>query len=461
MNALDRHLALIGFMGAGKSTLGPEVARRLARPFVDLDAEIEQHAAASISTIFATRGEVEFRAIEQKLACEALDSVVPAVISLGGGAMVSKTTARRLRERALTVFVEVDVDEAWKRARRSRRRPLAERESEFRQLFEQRLPLYEDAADARARDADDIVLAAAGIVVEEGAYDSLAVTGASEAAIDERVLGIHPPPVELPTHTVGGKTLAECERLWRALRLERAGTLVAIGGGTTTDLAGYVAAAYLRGISWVAVPTTLVGQVDAAIGGKTGIDLPEAKNLVGAFHWPASTVIDPELLATLPSAERRNGLAEVVKTGLLAGAELWELPEPELVRRCAAFKAAVCLRDPRDEGERSMLNLGHTFAHALEAASEYALPHGEAVALGLTAALRLSELPEDAARVEELLQPVPARVDLDSAWAALQRDKKSRDGRVQLVLLDAPGKPRTGVELPESDVRRALADLIA
>ena len=448
-------------MGAGKSTLGREVARRLARPFLDLDAEIERHASASISTIFATRGEVEFRAIEQKLACEALDSTIPAVISLGGGAMVSKTTARRLRERALTVFVEADVDEAWKRARRSRRRPLAERESEFRELFEQRLPLYEDAADARGRDADDIVLAAAGIVVEEGAYGSLGMPEACEIAIDERVLGIHPPPVALPIHAVGGKALADCERLWRALRLERGGTLVAIGGGTTTDVAGYVAATYMRGIPWAAVPTTLVGQVDAAVGGKTGIDLPDGKNLVGAFHWPERTVVDPELLATLPAAERRNGLAEVVKTGMLAGEELWELPEPELVRRCAAFKAAVCLRDPRDDGERAMLNLGHTFAHALEAASEYTLPHGEAVALGLTAALRLSDLPDHAVRVQELLEPELARVDAQTAWAALQRDKKVRGGSVQLVLLDAPGKPRTGVELPEQDVRRALTDLIA
>ena len=448
-------------MGAGKSTLGREVARLLARPFVDLDAEIERHASAPISTIFATRGEVEFRAIEERLACGALDAVPPAVISLGGGAMVSKTTARKLRERALTVLVEVDVDEAWKRARRSRRRPLAERESEFRQLFEQRLPLYEDAADARARDAADIVLAAAGIVVEEGAYGSLAVPDTCEVAIDERVRVLHPPPLELPTHAIDGKTLADCERLWRALRLERGGTLVAIGGGTTTDVAGYVAATYMRGIPWIAVPTTLVGQVDAAIGGKTGVDLPEGKNLVGAFHWPERTVVDPELLDTLPAAERRNGLAEVVKTGLLAGGELWELPEPELVRRCAAFKAAVCLRDPRDEGERAMLNLGHTFAHALEAASEYTLPHGEAVALGLTAALRLSDLPDDAARVQELLEPELARVDADTAWAALQRDKKASGGSVQLVLLEAPGQPRTGVELPEQDVRRALTDLIA
>ena len=121
------------------------------------------------------------------------------------------------------------------------------------------------------------------------------------------------------------------------------------------------------------VPTTLIGQVDAAIGGKTAIDIPEGKNLVGAFHWPVRTVIDPVLLETLPADERLNGMAEVVKTGLLAGEPLWELPDAELVRRCAAFKSALCLRDPRDEGPRHVLNLGHTFAHALEAAAGYAL----------------------------------------------------------------------------------------
>src|SRR5206468_12581222 len=141
---------------------------------------------------------------------------------------------------------------------------------------------------------------------------------------------------------------------------------------------------------WIAVRSTLVGQVDAAIGGKVGIDLPEGKNLAGAFHWPAATVIDTALLETLPDEELRNGLAEVVKTGLLAGEPLWELERDEQVRRCAAFKAAVCLADPLDRGVRAQLNLGHTFAHALEAGSGYRLPHGRAVALGLLAALRLS-----------------------------------------------------------------------
>ena len=208
------------------------------------------------------------------------------------------------------------------------------------------------------------------------------------------------------------------------------------------------------------MPSTLLGQVDAAIGGKTAIDLPEGKNLVGAFHWPAETVIDTSLLETLPEEERRNGLAEVVKTGLLAGDPLWELETDEQVRRCAAFKAAVCLRDPFERGERIQLNLGHTFAHALEAASGYAVPHGRAVALGLTAALRMSGLDEEARTVEEVLQPEPVAVDSDSAWNALQRDKKAADGRLRLVLLDAPGEPRVE-EVEPGRVREALDALIA
>ena len=153
-------------------------------------------------------------------------------------------------------------------------------------------------------------------------------------------------------------------------------------------------------------------------------------------------------------------MAEVVKTGLLAGEPVWELPQPELVRRCAAYKAGVCLRDPHEQGERAVLNLGHTFAHALEAAGGYAGPsHGEAVALGLLAALRLSGLETTA--VEEVLAPRPVRVDRKAAWAGLARDKKARGGKPRLVLLDAPGKPVAGVELPEEQVRAALDELIA
>ena len=170
-------------------------------------------------------------------------------------------------------------------------------------------------------------------------------------------------------------------------------------------------------------------------------------------------MIDPALLDTLPEPQRLEGMAEVVKTGLLAGEPFWGLPELELVRRCAAFKAAICLRDPHEQGERAVLNLGHTFAHALEAAAGYeGLTHGRAVALGLLAALRLSG--RDTRVVEEVLRPQPARVDRERAWEAMHRDKKARGGEIRLVLLGANG-PEHGVVLPEAEVRRELDRLIA
>jgi 3-dehydroquinate synthetase len=262
------------------------------------------------------------------------------------------------------------------------------------------------------------------------------------------------------THEVQGKTADDLQRLWRSLRIERGGTVVAFGGGTTTDLAGFAAATYMRGVEWVAVPTSLVGQVDAAIGGKTAVDLPGGKNLVGAFHWPARVVIDAGVLETLPAGERANGMAEAVKTGLLAGEPVWELPEHELVRRCAAYKAGVCVSDPHDHGPRNVLNLGHTFAHALEAAAGYALPHGQAVALGMLAALQLSGNEEALATVRRVLAPKPVQVDRDVAWAALARDKKARGGSPRLVLLEPGQAPRWGVEVPAADVRSALNELI-
>jgi shikimate kinase/3-dehydroquinate synthase len=472
VHALTRHVALIGFMGAGKTTLGAQVADRLGRSFVDVDAEIEGDSGTSVSALFAEHGESAFRAREEAQAHAALSRPAPAVVVLGGGALGSERTRETLRERALTVLVETDPGEAWDRVSGTDR-PLAPDEASFRRLYEQRQPAYRAAADANARDADDVMLAAAGVHVRVGALELLGElvpgTGDLALAADTHVLGIHGTTAQPAlgarlrfTHELSAgeaaKTVAASERLWRALRLDRDGVVVALGGGSATDAAGFVAATYLRGIDWVAVPTTLVGQVDAAIGGKTALDLPEGKNLVGAFHWPARTVSDPSVLETLPPSERRNGLAEVVKTGLLAGEPFWELPEPELVRRCAAFKSAICVRDPHDRGPRTALNLGHTFAHALEAASGYALSHGDAVALGLLAALRLSGL--DTAVVEEVLRPEPVPADRERAWAALARDKKSTRGTPRLVLLDAPGRPRTGVELPAAEVRRALDELI-
>ena len=438
--AVGRHLALIGFMGAGKSTIGAEVARRTGRPFVDTDAEIEARHGP-IPDLFA-EGESTFRQLEARVVEEALGAAEPAVIALGGGAFEAAAT-----HRALAVLLDVDVATAWQRSSETGR-PLAETETAFRALYASRD--YRSVADAVAADADDVILASLGI--ELGG--EVGEDGAALVA-DERVLELH--PLELGSlHTASSKTLEEAQRIWAALPIGRDGTIVGYGGGTTTDLAGYVAAAYMRGVRWVSVPTTLVGQVDAGVGGKTAIDLPEAKNLVGAFHYPDRVVIQPQLLETLPEAERRNGLAEIVKTGLLAGRPVWELPEEEMIRACAAFKAEVCLEDPYERaGRREILNLGHTFGHALEAASDYRLSHGEAVALGLTAALRLSGLGES-----DVLDVHPVRVDRERAWTALQRDKKAREGRIRLVLLEELGRPVVR-EVEPAEVRAALDELIA
>jgi shikimate kinase/3-dehydroquinate synthase len=438
-------------MGAGKTM----AAGALGLPLIDSDELVERAAGKPIADIFRDDGEAAFRAYEE----EAI------VLALGGGAVTSAKVREALGE-TLTIWLDVDVDTCWQRVRGSDR-PLAQDEVEFRRLYEERRALYMEVADVVARDADDVALAVAGVHVERGALTKLGelVPGEGPLALvsDAHVAGIHGADAQLAlrgrlaeTHELPpgeeAKTLTVVDRLWQELRLDRAGTVVALGGGCTLDATGFAAATYLRGIDWVPVATSLVAQVDAAIGGKTAINLPQGKNLVGAFHWPARTVIDPALLGTLPDAQRREGMSEVVKTGLLAGEPLWELPDDELVRRCAAFKAAVCLRDPHDRGERKMLNLGHTFAHALEAAAGYeGVTHGQAVALGLLAALRLSGRDTDV--VEELLQPKPVRVDRERAWEALLRDKK---GALRLVLLDG-----YDVSVPAEAVRRELDRLIA
>ncbi len=428
VGALEKHLALIGFMGAGKSTIGREVAERTQRPFVDTDDEIERRHG-SIPELFE-RGEPEFRSVEEEIVAEALAGP-DSVIALGGGAVLSPRTRERLEARAFTVHLAVKVEDAWERVRGSDR-PLAQSENDFRRLHESRQGLYAETAGAFARSVDEVLLGALSIRVGNGQRPAL--EGPAALVADEHVLGLYQFELGGTTHRVpageAAKTADVVERLLTELELGRDGTIVAFGGGSTTDVAGFAAATYLRGIDWIAVPTTLVGQVDAAIGGKTGIDLEQA--------------------------ERRNGMAEVVKTGLLGGEDVWALPEEEMIRACAAFKAGIVLSDPYErEGRRTILNLGHTFAHALETGSGYRVSHGEAVALGLLAALRLSAQSTDV--VEEVLRPQPVQADPDAAWAAMKRDKK---GEGVFVLLEGPGRPVV-TTVPDHDARTALNALIA
>jgi shikimate kinase/3-dehydroquinate synthase len=452
-------------MGAGKTTLGRLLAERLDRRLVDVDRQLEGRVQLSIGQFFAKRGETEFRILEASYVREAANRVPPAVLALGGGAVTSPEARNALAQRTLTILVDVDVDTGWERVRGTDR-PLAQDEASFRKLYAERQPLYRELADAvvESGDVDGATFAAAGVRHELGALERLGalVPGDGPVALvaDATVLGIHGAAAQaalgdrlVSTHELpageAAKQLEVVGRLWSELRLDRGGTVVALGGGAATDTAGFAAATYLRGVPWVAVPTTLVGQVDAGIGGKTAIDIPQGKNLVGAFHWPARVIIDEAVLETLPERERRQGQAELIKTELLAGRELD-------VRAAAAYKAALCLRDPYDRGPRQWLNLGHTFAHALEAAADFDLPHGEAVALGLLAALRLSG--RDTARVVDALDPQPVQVDRERAWQALQRDKKRTGDEINLVLLGDDG-PLVEARPPD-EVRAALDSLI-
>jgi shikimate kinase / 3-dehydroquinate synthase len=272
------------------------------------------------------------------------------------------------------------------------------------------------------------------------------------------------------------KTIAHAEIVWTELAragMTRADVVVALGGGVIGDLAGFCAATYQRGVRVVQVPTTLVAQVDSALGGKTGVDLPEAKNYVGAYHQPQAVIADTDALATLPAEELAAGYAEVVKTALIAGGGLWELvrggadpASPEVIAACAHTKLRIVARDERDGGARQALNLGHTVGHAIEAVTGYATyRHGEAVALGLLAALRLSGNGDLRAEVAELLHarglPIELRdVDPDAVVMATARDKKRMgEGPVPFVLLPEPGEPRPGSPVAPRELIAAVREL--
>jgi shikimate kinase/3-dehydroquinate synthase len=501
-------LVLIGFMGAGKTSAARAIAGALGVRAVDSDEELERRIGP-IEAYFAEHGEAAFRAEEEALVGRLLERPPSPVISLGGGAVLSAAVREGLRGHTV-VLVHVDAATAWRRCGH-KRRPLARDPEGFAALHAQRAPLYESLADAILLDSGrETVRRAAGALrglasapagtkllwattasgdypvhVGEGLLESglWAVPGRRFLVTDEAVgalyaerLGDVTADVRIPPGEEA-KTLTTAERVLRALA--RAGMdhddhVAALGGGVVGDLAGFAAAVYQRGVGVVQVPTTLVAQVDSAYGGKTGVDLPEGKNYVGAYHQPRAVLADPRLLETLPAAELSAGWAEVIKTALIAGGPLWSrvrrgdrAVDRDLVLACARTKLAVVARDERDAGRRQVLNLGHTVGHAIETATSYRrYRHGEAVGLGLLAALTLSGRPDLRSEVSDLLSThdLPTSLDPDvdheAVLTAVQRDKKRRGGRVGFVLVEAPGDVRTGAPVAEPDVRSALAELL-
>ena len=525
-------LVFIGFMGAGKSRAARRVAARLGQEAIDSDRLLAAELGESIESFFDNHGEAAFREREEALVLSLLDRPGPAVLALGGGAVESARVRERLAHH-LSIYLAVDHELAWQRAHDSGR-PLARDKARFGELLAIRTPLYEATARAvlptEEGGAPEAALEAAvalqgpgvpstvrliwartadggyPVYVGKGALDAIGALwpGGARAfsVVDEHVDALHGArlvtalsPSVPQGATVGVppgeryKTLQEAERVLTELAragMQRSDALVALGGGVVGDLAGFCGAVYQRGVPVVHVPSSLVAQIDSAYGGKTGVDLPEAKNYVGSFHQPGAVFTDPALLSTLPLAELRAGFAEVVKTGLIAGGALWEdvlaldpideaferNPErvEKLIEGCIRLKLDVVARDELDLGERAALNLGHTFAHALEAATGYTrYRHGEAVALGLLVATRLSEQvlglePSVREGVLDLLRQnaLPTIFDgpsVDDLLRHASLDKKRRGAQRNLVLIGAPGRVAIESEVSEEALRDAIQEI--
>jgi shikimate kinase/3-dehydroquinate synthase len=505
-------IVLVGFMGAGKTTAALRIGAERGLRVTDADRLIEERSATTISEIFERDGEPGFRALEENVVCELLGRAGPGeIVSMSGGAVTSERVRAALADH-LVLWLDVDPDLAWRRVGDSDR-PLARDRVSFDARHAERSALYASVADAVAPASSGLSFGRLHDAIARlrgapaGTRLLWALSGSSEYPvwIGRGVLGSELWPLErgparrfcvtdehvapLWLDAIGeldgvvvipagerSKSVEEAQRVWRELTaggVTRADHLVALGGGVVGDLAGFCAATYQRGVPVVQVPTTLAAQVDSAYGGKTGVDLPEAKNYVGVYHQPAGVLVDPATLETLPAAELSAGYAEVIKTALIAGGTLWQRIAADrpiddgVIFDCARCKLAVVAADERDDGRRQVLNLGHTVGHAIETVTEYRrYRHGEAVGLGLLAALSLSGQEELRAKVAELLSEhgLPTRadgLDPDVVARATQRDKKRLAGAVPFVLVDAPGCVRYGGEVSTSQLADALVELCA
>jgi 3-dehydroquinate synthase len=542
---VEANIVLIGFMATGKSAVGERVASRLGRPFIDTDALIEAQTGRPVPRIFAEMGEAAFRRLEAGVVADAA-ARSGCVIATGGGVVLSPDNMDRLRRGGLVIALHADPRAILARAGGGGDRPLLgdDPEGNVRRLLEERAPLYHGAdlaietsllsVDAVADRVVAFVRARAGtgaartahphpacVRVDLGvrSYDVWIGEGVLEdaAAYVERcgirgrlALLTHPRIDALYGRALAdrlraagydvvalsvpaaesSKSLRVAERMYHALidaRFDRHAAVLALGGGVAGDLGGFVAATFLRGIAWVAVPTTLLAQVDASIGGKTGINL-RAKNLVGAIHQPALVLSDIGTLRSLPLRAVRSGMAEVVKTGVIGDPLLFEFVEQRtrailrrdpdalawIVGRCAAYKAGVVAGDEREAGERMVLNYGHTIGHGIEAAAGYrGLTHGEAIAVGMTLEAKVSARLGicDAVLVERQTRTLaalglPVRLGAlgrgqapasDRIQAAMAHDKKAGAGRLRFALPEALGRTVIRDDVPPALVEEVLA----
>jgi 3-dehydroquinate synthase len=515
-------------MGTGKTTVGEKVAERLGRPFVDTDQIIRDRLGKPIPQIFKDYGEPFFRAIEASI-CAEMGQGRGLVVSTGGGALVRWENLKSIAgEGNIIICLTANPDEILHRLDHdTRNRPLVDKENGHHnrkkailELLESRREHYNRIRlrlDTTGRGVDDLVDEVLAIferesrlnemripvwtpenrytiLCERGLLNQLPqwleaynlrgrmalVTTENLAALYGPRLAALLPQVPLLTMPDGEqhKTLATVQKLYAefaAAGLDRGGLVLAFGGGVVGDTAGFAAASYMRGVGLVQIPTSLLAMVDSSVGGKVGVDISEGKNLVGAFKQPELVLIDPEVLGSLPEIELQCGLAEAIKHGLIADLDLLDQSgalragEARAIRQAVRVKVEVVQRDPYEKSERAHLNLGHTFAHAIERVSQYQWRHGQAVAAGLLAAIKLSAhleklSPEKAAYAADVVKSIGLATHLgdfsaEALWAAMGTDKKWRDGHNYFILLEDIGRPVIQKDVPRHEVLSVLREL--
>ncbi len=511
---------LYGPPGSGKSSVGRRLAEGLSLEFYDLDMEITRQAGREISTIFDTEGEREFRKREVEALQNALDKG-SGVVALGGGALLNDESRSRVTDAGVVLCLGASVDTLIERLRVDGvDRPLLQGDLEARihQLLEDRDEHYKSfhyqlstdlLSPSEAVQEAEITLGAFRVRGMGSGYDVRARAGLL------KLIGnfIHrmdvPGPIVMVTdETVGElyaarviahlqkndlkideirflpgekqKSLETASKIWEFFTqsvIERKSLIIALGGGVVGDLAGFAAATYLRGVPWLNLPTSLLAMVDSSLGGKTGINLAAGKNLVGSFYAPEAVLADLDTLGTLPEVEMRNGLAEVVKHGVIADPTLFEICEQgeldngprldEMVRRAMAVKIRIIQLDPYEGGIRESLNFGHTIGHAVEMASNFTIRHGEAIAIGMVAETRISEclglsnvgledrLRESLSRIG-LPVEIPPSLDRARLLDTIQFDKKRLSGVLRFSLPISIGQVKNGIEIDPEDVQKII-----
>ena len=489
------HIFLYGPVGVGKSTVGKILARNLNLPFVDSDHVMETNAGMTIFEMMAQQGEQACRDLETATLKQIISNR-ESVIALGGGALLREENRALVERNGTVIFLMAELETLFGRLRSdANQRPLlaGDLQEKLTGLLAKRkehydsFPLRFDANQVPEEVALQIQvvlgrfhLSAMGdydVIVESGGIEHLGdllksrnlqnpllVTDENIAKLQAEYVtaslsgaGVDAKIITIPAGEAY-KNLDTISELWKSYLkngLDRKSTVIALGGGVIGDLAGFAASTYMRGIHWVGVPTTLLSMVDASLGGKTGFDLPEGKNLIGSFYPPKLVLADPQLLQTLPERELISGMAEVVKHGIISDPELFELCGRGLdwvkanldavVKRAMAVKIQIIEADPYERGFRAALNLGHTVGHAVELVSRFELRHGEAIAIGMVIETKYAErislakpgLAQDIARVLSKLglpTSIPKEMPGDEIIRAMRVDKKKNANAIRFAL---------------------------